>query len=247
MQRTGRAWYQRKSSRRRGHTLTIPTEDMLWNLFRDACQHYCLENCPWEESLPVSEREKLRKQWTAEALKVDEAPSWTALKNEDVDLLKPYLRLLADPANEEKQAAYANAAEDGRRRRVVEKILENAKVIRMLQWLVKRDRWLLTAASINGYVESICKDQRASGNWRELLLPFLEEHIVITIEERKRQHLRDAQEARTILLDHGRIFVCGTEPLTELVDYALMQAPPTMDRGFSVAGRSLNAMDGVPF
>jgi hypothetical protein len=243
MKRTSQTYYNRKKSCRPGHSLSAPTEDMLFNLFRDACQAYCIEHSI--ERLPVSETEKLRKRWTAEALKVDEAPSWKALKNSNVDLLKPYLVLMADPTNETKRVAYANAIDEGKRRRAIKVIWENAKVIRMLQWLEKRDRFLLTDASINGYIETICEDQRCQKNWRELLLPFLTDHILLTVENRKRSHIRAALDAGHIIITASQIFERKT--VLTLDEYIFQQAPAPMGRGISHAGRALNAMDGVPY
>jgi len=207
-----RRWRPRRNNLRRpGHTLTIKTETMLFNHLAVAFSFYCRENAL--DTLSADAAQALRVKWTAEALGRESCLSWRDLGEDDVDLLKPYLILMADPTSEEKKAAYATAREDGQRRRLIHAIWEKAELIReitamaatplmFVDWLASTEgekqveefgirdarewaKWLTTGPGVECYILSICDDEYIPKGWRNALLPYLE-NLAKTLEERKR-------------------------------------------------------------
>ena len=172
---------RRGSFYRKGHSLSMATEKMLFELLAAAITAYRREAVDGTISA-----ESLRKQWTKDALRQrpeEEARSWKTLSNDDVDLLKPYLIWKAEERNEVKAAAYATAVEDGYRRRLVHSIWENANAIAALSPNHLSPDQREYGAEM--YIRRYCEASRYSTTWRTLLIPLLEQ-VAMTIEERKR-------------------------------------------------------------
>ena len=177
-----------KLSERPRTSLSPGQAKMLDDLFRAAVQTHCQRQ--GLETLTPEEVEQLRHQWLTEALG-ESSHAWEYLCNAEIDRLKPFLIWQADPDNETKRAAVATAAVDGQTRVVIAAIL--AKVLclrRVAAWLDRQFEDVdLSPESLDDYVHSISTDTRAHANWRGLLLPILEE-VLVTVEERRREHVR---------------------------------------------------------
>ena len=172
---------------RRG-LLSAATRAMLDALFFRAVQTHCRLNAL--ERISAAAVEDLRQEWLHAALG-EGGHDWDYLTNRDVDRLKPFLIWQADPDNETKRAAVATADVDGRTRVVISALLE--KVLRLRQihfWLVREFEAVdLSPETLDQYVHDISEDTRSRANWRALLLPILEQ-VMMTVEERRREHVR---------------------------------------------------------
>ena len=168
--------------------LSEAAQAMLETLFTRAVQTHCRIHAL--DRISDTAVEELRQEWLQAALGTG-AHDWKYLRNAEIDRLKPFLIWQADPDNETKRAAVATAAVDGQTRVVIAAIL--AKVLCLRQVAAWLDRQFedvdLSPESLDDYVHSISTDTRAHANWRGLLLPILEE-VLVTVEERRREHVR---------------------------------------------------------
>jgi len=251
-----------------GHRLSVATEQMLFDILRQAVRAHCRRYAI--ETLSSTEVEALRKQWTREALRIENDKSWKILSNEDVNLLKPFLLAVINP---DRAISPLTARDEGKRRQFIWKIERNAVLIRQLEALEKMSalpagtdvRHLLpTAQSAEAYIATVCASKHYTTAWRNLLLPILEEQVLVTIEERKRAKVKWAKEQRLVLDDRGTLLVNGNIPIADFFgslsarqsepveraepDETLLQSPVpvTQDSGLGTPDSAADA-DDVPF
>jgi len=207
------------SQRVHGHSLTKATEQMLFDILRQAVSAHCRRFSI--DRLATKDADALRKQWTREALRIEEDKSWTALSREDVDLLKPFLLAVINP---DRAISPTTARDEGKRRQFIWKIEQNAVLIRQLEALEKMAalpagtdvRHLLpTTQSVEAYIATVCASKHYTTAWRNLLLPILEEQVLVTIEERKRAKVKWALRQRLVIDFHGTLLVNDKVPLAD--------------------------------
>lgn len=161
------------------------TLDMLETLFGRALRAHCRANSL--DKLDAADIEALRDTWTTQA--IGKSIDWTDLAPTHVDRLKPFLIWQADPDNPAAEAAFRTASLDGRTRRVIHNIVKRATELRQIEALLVPEQAaeLLTPESVEGYIASVVADKHLHRDWRGMLLPLLEDQLLITIEERARE------------------------------------------------------------
>jgi hypothetical protein len=162
------------------------TLDMLEDYFERALRVHCRQH----DLLPALDEaaiESLRTEWTTEAL--GHGQDWEILTPPQVDRLKPFLIWQANPDSEAAAAAFRTATLDGQTRRIIAVIVKRATQLRQIEALLKpaEGASLLTDEAIEGYIASVAADVNLHRNWRGLLLPLLEDQLLLTIEERTRE------------------------------------------------------------
>jgi hypothetical protein len=214
----------RRSADPEKRTLTsAATLRMLDSLFARGVQRHCRDL--GIDRLPRPDVEQLRREWTIAAL--GRWQDWENLRNRQVDKLKAFLLVKINPDSDQARNDLANAQDEGNRRRFIHRIVANATIIRQLEALALPGQPAPAAESIENYIAAVSGDKHHNARgWRHLLLPILEEQVLITIEERKRAKVQWAEDQQLAHRERvyngadfiytGRILVTATRlPLAE--------------------------------